>query len=262
MSDESDEKRESMAEGTLISHLLELRDRLMRAVICIALVFAPCAYYSNLLFTTLAHPLMKILPKGASMVSTNLMATFMTPIKLAILVALFISMPYVLFQIWGFIAPGLYKHEKRFAVPLLFSSVILFYSGAAFAYFLVFPVMFAFFTGTAPEGVVLMPDMTQFFDFVSVLIFSFGAAFEIPVATVLLVATGLVKISMLENNRRYVIVVISIIAAALTPPDALSMMMMATPMYLLYELGIIFCRILLKDKLAEQAKDDAENVSS
>jgi sec-independent protein translocase protein TatC len=262
MSDESDDKRESMAEGTLISHLLELRDRLMRAVICIALVFAPCAYYSNQLFTMLAHPLMKILPKGASMVSTNLMATFMTPIKLAILVALFISMPYVLFQIWGFVAPGLYKHEKRFAVPLLISSVVLFYSGAAFAYFLVFPVMFAFFTGTAPQGVVLMPDMTQFFDFVSVLIFSFGAAFEIPVATVLLVATGLVKISMLEDNRRYVIVVISIIAAALTPPDALSMMMMATPMYLLYELGIIFCRILLKDKLAEQAKEEAENVSS
>lgn len=258
MSDDSIDKRELMAEGTLISHLLELRDRLIRAVICVAIVFTPCAYYSNYLFTLLAKPLLRILPKGTSMVSTNLVATFMTPIKLAVLVALFISMPYVLYQIWAFIAPGLYKHEKRFAVPLLISSVFLFYCGAAFAYYFVFPVMFTFFTGTAPEGVVLMPDMTQFFDFVSVLIFSFGAAFEIPVATVLLVATGLVKISMLENNRRYVIVIISIIAAALTPPDAVSMMLMATPMYLLYELGIIFCRILLKDKISEQAKEEKE----
>ena len=132
MSDESGEKKESMAEGTLISHLLELRDGLIRAVICIALVFTPCAYYSNRLFTLLAQPLMRILPKGTSMVSTNLMATFMTPIKLALLVSLFISMPYVLYQVWGFIAPGLYKQEKRFAVPLLVSSVVLFYAGAAF----------------------------------------------------------------------------------------------------------------------------------
>jgi len=263
MSESAEDNNErSMAEGTLISHLLELRDRLIRAVVCLVVVFIPCAYYSNRLFTALAHPLMEKLPKGTSMVSTNLIAPFMTPIKLALLVALFISMPYILYQIWAFVAPGLYKHEKRFAVPLLFSSVVLFYCGAAFAYYFVFPVMFTFFTATTPVGVQLMPDMTQFLDFVSVLIFSFGAAFEIPVATVLLVATGLVKISMLTRNRGYVVIIISVIAAALTPPDAVSMMLMAAPMYLLYEMGIIFCRILLKDKLAEQAKEEAEAASS
>jgi len=259
--DQPDSKR-SMAEGTLISHLLELRDRLIRAVICLVIVFIPCAYYSNRLFMLLARPLMEKLPKGTSMVSTNLVAPFMTPIKLALLVALFVSMPYVLYQVWAFVAPGLYKHEKRFAVPLLVSSVILFYCGAAFAYYFVFPVMFSFFAATTPQGVQLLPDMTQFLDFVSVLIFSFGAAFEIPVATVLLVATGLVKISMLTSNRGYVVIGIAIIAAALTPPDAVSMMMMAAPMYLLYEMGIVFCRILLKDKLAEQAKEEAETASS
>lgn len=261
MSEESGDRKELMAEGTLISHLLELRDRLIRAVACIAVVFTPCAYYSNFLFTKLSQPLTDKLPKGASIVSTNLMGTFMTPIKLAFQVSLFISMPYVLYQIWSFVAPGLYKHEKKFAVPLLVSSVILFYCGAAFAYFFVFPVMFTFFTATAPQGVQLMPDMTQFLDFVSVLIFSFGAAFEIPIATVLLVWTGLVKYSKLKDNRGYVVIGIAIIAAALTPPDAVSMMMMAAPMYLLYELGIIFCRILLKEKLAEQAKEAAEEAS-
>jgi len=263
MSESAEDNNErSMAEGTLISHLLELRDRLIRAVVCLVVVFIPCAYYSNRLFTALAHPLMEKLPKGTSMVSTNLIAPFMTPIKLALLVALFISMPYILYQIWAFVAPGLYKHEKRFAVPLLFSSVVLFYCGAAFAYKLVFPVMFMFFTATTPEGVQLLPDMTQFLDFASLLIFSFGAAFEIPVATVLLVATGLVKFSMLTKNRGYVVIIIAIIAAALTPPDAASMIMMAAPMYLLYEMGIIFCRILLKDKLVEQAKEEAEDASS
>ncbi len=259
---ESDKPLGSMAEGTLISHLLELRDRLIRAVIFTTLVFIPCAYYSNKLFTMIARPLLNKLPKGTSMVSTSLIAPFMTPIKLSMLVALFISMPYVLYQVWAFIAPGLYKHEKRFAMPLMVSSVILFYCGAAFAFYFVFPVMFSFFANTTPEGVVLMPDITQFLDFVSVLIFSFGAAFEIPVATVLLVATGLVKMSTLQGNRGYVVIGISIIAAALTPPDAVSMMMMAAPMYLLYELGIIFCRILLKDKLAEMAKEETEAASS
>lgn len=263
MSDEAEGNgaRKSMAEGTLISHLLELRDRLIRAVVFIVIAFIPCAYYSNRLFTLLAQPLLEKLPKGTSMVSTSLIAPFMTPIKLAFLVAIFVSMPFVLYQLWAFIAPGLYKHEKRFAVPLLVSSVILFYCGAAFAFYFVFPVMFAFFTSTTPQGVVLMPDMTQFLDFVSLLVFAFGAAFEIPVATVLLVATGLVKMSMLKKNRGYVVIVISVVAAALTPPDAVSMMLMAAPMYLLYELGIIFCRILLKDKLALQAKEEAEEAS-
>lgn len=249
---------ENLAEGSLISHLLELRDRLLRAVIAVVVVFIPCAYYSNPLFTLVAKPLLDKLPAGTSMVSTSLTAPFLTPIKLALFISLFGAMPYVLYQIWAFIAPGLYKHEKRFAVPLLVSSIVLFYSGAAFAYFVVFPFMFAFLTTTTPQGVVLMADMSQYLDFISVLFFAFGVAFEVPVATVLLVATGLVKLRQLTSNRGYVLIGIFVIAAVLTPPDAISQCAMAVPMYLLYELGIIFCRLLLKDKLAQQAKEEAE----
>lgn len=254
----SEREGEHLAEGSLISHLLELRDRLLRAVIAVVIVFLPCAYYANDLFTLIAKPLLDKLPAGTSMVSTSLTAPFLTPIKLALFVALFGAMPYVLYQIWAFIAPGLYKQEKRFAVPLLVSSIILFYCGASFAYFVVFPFMFAFLTTTTPHGVVLMADMSQYLDFVSVLFFAFGVAFEVPVATVLLVATGLVKMRALSANRGYVLIGIFIVAAILTPPDAISQCAMAVPMYLLYEFGIIFCRILLKDKLAQQAREEAE----
>lgn len=252
------EPQENLAEGSLISHLLELRDRLLRAVIAVAVIFAPCAYFSNQLFTLVARPLLDKLPPGTSMVSTSLTAPFMAPLKLSILIALFIGMPYVLYQIWAFVSPGLYKHEKRFAVPLLVSSIVLFYCGAAFAYFIVFPLMFAFLTSTTPEGVVLMADMSEYLDFVSMLFFAFGAAFEIPIATVLLVWTGLVKLSTLTGNRGYVLIGIFVIAAILTPPDAVSQCFMAVPMYLLYELGIIFSRILLKEKIAEQVKEAQE----
>jgi sec-independent protein translocase protein TatC len=249
---------ESLAEGSLISHLLELRDRLLRAVIVVLVIFLPCAYFSQDLFTLIAHPLLAKLPNGSSMVSTSLTAPVMAPLKLGVLIALFIGMPYVLYQIWAFVSPGLYRHEKRFAVPLLLSSIVLFYGGAAFAFFIVFPLMFAFLTNYMPVGVVLMPDMTVYLDFVAMLIFAFGAAFEIPIATVLLVWTGLVKIKHLTENRGYVLIGIFVIAAILTPPDAVSQSFMAVPMYLLYELGIIFSRILLKDKLADQAKEEAE----
>lgn len=252
------EPQENLAEGSLISHLLELRDRLLRAVIAVAVIFAPCAYFSNQLFTLVARPLLDKLPPGTSMVSTSLTAPFMAPLKLSILIALFIGMPYVLYQIWAFVSPGLYKHEKRFAVPLLVSSIVLFYCGAAFAYFIVFPLMFTFLTSTTPEGVVLMADMSEYLDFVSMLFFAFGAAFEIPIATVLLVWTGLVKLSTLTGNRGYVLIGIFVIAAILTPPDAVSQCFMAVPMYLLYELGIIFSRILLKEKIAEQVKEAQE----
>jgi len=227
-------------------------------VVVVVVIFAPCAYYGNQLFTLIARPLLDKLPEGTSMVSISLTAPFVAPLKLALFVALFISMPYVLYQAWAFIAPGLYKHEKRFAMPLLLSSIVLFYAGAAFAYFVVFPLMFAFLTTTTPEGVKLMADMTQYLDFVSMLFFAFGVAFEIPVATVLLVSTGLVKLRVLTENRGYVLIGIFIIAAILTPPDALSQCMMGVPMYLLYELGIIFCRVMLKDKLKKQAQEEKE----
>lgn len=253
---------ESLAEGSLISHLLELRDRLLRAVIVVCVLFVPCAYFQNDLFTLIAQPLIEKLPKGTSMISTSLTAPLMAPLKLAALVALFIGMPYVLFQLWAFVSPGLYKHEKRFAVPLIVSSILLFYCGAAFAYFAVFPVMFGFLTTALPSGIVMMPDMTLYMDFAAMLIFAFGASFEIPIATFLLVWTGLIKVRQLTQNRGYVLIAVFIIAAVLTPTtDPLSQTLMAGPMYLLYELGIIFSRMFLKEKIAEQEKEAAEEAA-
>jgi sec-independent protein translocase protein TatC len=257
----SDASKESLAEGTLISHLLELRDRLLRAVIAVAIVFLPCMYWQNDLFTMISQPLLDKLPKGTSMISTSLLAPVMAPLKLAALVALFLSMPYVLYQIWAFVSPGLYKHEKRFAIPLVVSSILLFYCGAAFAYFAVFPVMFGFLTTTAPTGIVVMPDMTQYMDFAAMMIFAFGASFEIPIATFLLVWVGIVKIKQLTESRGYVLIIVFIIAAILTPTtDPISQTLMAGPMYLLYELGIIFSRIFLKDKLKEREREEADQV--
>jgi sec-independent protein translocase protein TatC len=247
---------EQLVEGTLISHLIELRQRLLRSVIAIGIAFVPCAIYANDLFTLVATPLIQKMPQGASLIATSLVAPFMAPFKLALFVALFVAMPYVLYQVWAFVAPGLYKREKRFAVPLVVSSIVLFYGGLAFAYFVVFPLMFAFLTTTAPTGVQVMTDMTNYLDFVLLLFFAFGIAFEVPVAVVLLAATGLVRIETMTKNRGYVILGIFIIAAFLTPPDALSQTFMAGPMYLLYELGIVLSRILLKEKLAQQRSEE------
>ena len=252
MSDDS----EQLAEGTLISHLIELRQRLLKAVVAVSVVFIPCAIYANDLFTLVATPLLEKMPQGAQMIATSLVAPFMAPFKLALFVALFAAMPYVLYQAWAFVAPGLYKREKRFAVPLVVSSIVLFYAGVAFAYFVVFPLMFAFLTTTAPTGVQMMTDMASYLDFVLLLFFAFGIAFEVPVAVVLLAATGLVKIETMTKNRGYVILGIFIVAAFLTPPDALSQTFMAGPMYLLYELGIILSRVLLKEKLAQQRSEE------
>lgn len=261
MSDPGDE-RESLAEGSLISHLVELRDRLLRAVIAVFVLFIPCAFYSDRLFTLVALPLMEKMPQGTSMIATSIIAPFMAPLKLALLAALFLAMPYVLYQTWAFIAPGLYRHEKRFAIPLMLSSIVLFYAGVAFAYFVVFPLMFAFLTGTAPQGVQVMTDMSNYLDFVLLLFFAFGIAFEIPIATVLLAATGLVRVETMTKNRGYVILGIFIIAAFLTPPDALSQSFMAVPMYVLYELGIVMSRILLKNKQARESEDEKRMADS
>jgi sec-independent protein translocase protein TatC len=253
---------EQLAEGTLISHLIELRQRLLKAVIAIGIAFVPCAIYANDLFTLVAMPLIEKMPQGASMIATSLVAPFMAPFKLALFVALFAVMPYVLYQAWAFVAPGLYKREKRFAVPLVVSSIVLFYGGVAFAYFVVFPLMFAFLTTTAPTGIQVMTDMANYLDFVLLLFFAFGIAFEVPVAVVLLAATGLVRIETMTKNRGYVILGIFIIAAFLTPPDALSQTFMAGPMYLLYEIGIVLSRILLKQKLAQQSSEEQSASSS
>jgi sec-independent protein translocase protein TatC len=251
MSEPADE-RETLAEGSLISHLMELRDRLLRAVIAVFIMFIPCAFFSDELFTLIALPLLEKMPQGTSMIATSVVAPFMAPLKLALLAGLFLAMPYVLYQAWAFVAPGLYRHEKRFAVPLVLSSIVLFYGGVAFAYFVVFPLMFAFLTGAAPHGVQVMTDMSNYLDFVLLLFFAFGIAFEIPIATVLLAATGLVKIETMTKNRGYVVLGIFIIAAFLTPPDALSQSFMAVPMYILYEAGIVMSRVLLKNRLVRR----------
>lgn len=252
----SGEEREYLAEGSLISHLVELRDRLLRAVVSVAVLFIPCAMFADELFTYVAMPLIEKMPQGTSMIATSVVAPFMAPLKLALLVALFLAMPVVLYQAWAFVAPGLYRREKRFAVPLLVSSIVLFYAGVAFAYYVVFPLMFSFLTGTAPIGVQVMTDMSNYLDLVLLLFFAFGAAFEIPVATVLLAATGLVRVETMAKNRGYVLLGIFIVSAFLTPPDALSQTFMAIPMYLLYEIGILMSRILLKEREEEKAIGD------
>jgi len=256
MSDEERSAEERLAEGTLISHLVELRQRLLKCVIAIAIAFAPCAWFANDLFTIIATPLISKMPVGSSMIATSLISPFMAPLKLSLFVALFIAMPYVLYQVWAFVAPGLYKREKRFAIPLVVSSIVLFYAGVAFAYFVVFPLMFAFLTTTAPTGVQVMTDITNYLDFVLLLFFAFGIAFEMPVATVLLAATGLVRLETMTKNRGYVILGIFVIAAFLTPPDALSQTAMALPMWFLYEIGIVLSRIMLREKLAQQRREE------
>lgn len=249
---------EPLQEGTLISHLLELRTRLMRALIAVLVLFIPCAIYDDELFTLVATPLLDKMPQGAQMISTSLVAPFMAPLKLALLAALFLGMPFVLYQVWAFVSPGLYRHEKRFAIPLLISSIVLFYSGAAFAYFVVFPLMFAFLTTAGPTSVTIMTDITNYLDFVLLLFFAFGAAFEIPVATVLLAWTGLVRVETMVKNRGYVLLGIFVVAAFLTPPDAISQCFMAVPMYLLYEAGIVMTRVLLRDKQGARQQEEAD----
>jgi sec-independent protein translocase protein TatC len=250
------EEPEKLVEGTLISHLLELRDRLIRAIIAVAVAFLPCMFYSNQIFTFVATPLKEKLPKGTQLIATTVMSPFTTPFKLSLFVAVFLAMPVIIYQLWAFVAPGLYRHEKRFAVPLLISSIVLFYTGVVFAYFFVFPVMFQFFAATTPHGVAMMTDISAYLDFVLTMFLAFGAAFEVPVAVVLLVLTGVVKLEKLKENRGYVLIGIFIVAALLTPPDAVSQCIMAIPMYLLYEGGLLMARVL--SKMRRETSDSKE----
>jgi sec-independent protein translocase protein TatC len=252
----SSDEQEQLAEGSLISHLVELRERLMRAVVAVIILFIPCAIFQDQLFTLVATPLIQRMPQGTSMIATSPVAPVLVPLKLAFMSAVFIAMPYVLYQAWAFVAPGLYKREKRFAVPLVVSSIVLFYAGIAFAHFVVFPLMFGFLTSTTPQGVQMMTDMGNYLDFVLLLFFAFGVAFEIPVATVLLASTGLVRIEAMAKNRGYVLLGIFVVAAFLTPPDAISQSFMAVPMYLLYEAGIVLSRIMLRGRAGNKAASE------
>lgn len=250
MSGESE--KEQLAEGTLISHLLELRDRLMRCLIAVAICAAPCLYFQNDIYDFVAKPIQAQMPVGSKLIATGIVSPFMAPFKLACVVALLIAIPYVLWQLWGFVAPGLYKHEKKFAIPLVVSSVVLFYIGVAFAYEFVFPVIFKYFIENAPKSTQVLPDITQYLDFVITMSLCFGVAFEVPVAVVLLVITGIISVEKLKEARGYVLIGIFIIAAILTPPDAVSQCIMAIPMYLLYEGGMLMARILMKMRLEQQ----------
>lgn len=252
------EESEKLAEGTLISHLLELRDRTLRALAAVLIVFVPCAIFSDEIFTIAAQPLIDKLPVGASLIATSVTSTFTTPFKLAFFVALFIAIPYVLYQVWAFVAPGLYRNEKRFAFPLLLSSILLFYAGVVFAYFAVFPVMFEFFAATTPQGVMMMTDINEYMNFCLTMFLCFGIAFEMPIAVVLLVMTGMVSVEKLARARGYVVIGIFVIAAFLTPPDAISQSIMAIPMYLLYEFGLVMARLVKRSRAAAESAEEAE----
>lgn len=230
---------------TLLDHLVELRGRLLRVVLVVLLVFAALVPFAAELFSFVAGPLLARLPAGSSMIATEVASPFLTPFKLALVTALFISMPLVLYQAWAFVAPGLYVQEKRFAVPLVVSSVFLFFAGVAFAFWVVFPLVFAFFTAAAPAGVTVMTDIGRYLDFVLTLFFAFGLAFQVPVATLLLVRAGYTTPVRLAEKRPYVLVGAFVAGMLLTPPDVISQTLLAVPMYLLFEAGIALARWLV-----------------
>jgi sec-independent protein translocase protein TatC len=231
-------------EQSFLSHLIELRERLLKAVAAVLLILLALIPFANKLYGYLALPLIKHLPQGGTMIATEIASPFLTPIKLAFFVSLILAMPVILYQLWAFVAPGLYRHEKRLAVPILFSAMALFYVGCAFAYFLVLPAVFAFMTSVAPAGVAVMPDIGRYLDFVLVLFLAFGLCFEVPVVLIILVALGVVTPTQLAKSRSYAIVGAFVVAAVLTPPDVFSQMMLALPMIVLYELGIFAARII------------------
>ena len=238
--------RQDDREQSFVSHLVELRARLLKAVAAVLLVLVALLPFANKLYGWLALPLIAHLPHGGTMIATEVASPFLTPLKLAFFVALFIAIPFVLYQLWAFVAPGLYRNERRLAVPILVSSVALFYLGCAFAYFLVLPAVFTFMTHVAPAGVAVMPDISHYLSFVLALFLAFGLCFELPVVLVILVALGVVTPAQLAGSRRYAIVGSFVVAAVLTPPDVLSQTMLAVPMIVLYEVGIVGARMLTK----------------
>ena len=262
-------KRDKSAEDTkpgveqelpFLSHLVELRDRLIRIVIVISLLTLGLMTVAGDLYYYFSLPIQKYLPEGSSMLATGVVSPVFTPFKLALIAAFFLTMPYTLYHAWAFIAPGLYKHEKRLAFPLLLSSIILFYLGMAFAYYVVFPLVFQFTSGFVPEGVDYRPDIASYLDFAIKLFFAFGLAFEVPIATILLVLAGLTTPESLTAKRPYIIVGAFVLGMLLTPPDIISQTLLALPMWILFEAGVIFSRVLMRrreqDKAERELSDD------
>ncbi|WP_020647771.1 twin-arginine translocase subunit TatC [Solimonas variicoloris] len=253
------EEQPSGGEQPLMSHLLELRSRLLRIVLGVLAIFVPLSFFAKQLYSLFAHPLLALMPPGSSMIATEVASPFFTPIKLAAVVAFVAAMPWVLWQVWAFVAPGLYKSEKRLVAPLMMSSTLLFYSGVAFAYFLVLPTVFHFMVNVAPDGVAVMTDISKYLDFVLTIFVAFGFAFETPVALVLLVKTGFVTPKQLAGNREYVLVGAFVVGAIFTPPDVISQIMLAVPVYLLYEVGIIAARIMVPGSAEVDAQREQQN---
>lgn len=245
-------------ENSLISHLIELRTRILRALLSVMLVFLCLAYFANDLYQLLAEPLLNTLPENSSMIATDVASPFFAPFKLTLVLSFFIAIPFVLYQVWGFVAPGLYRNEKKLVAPLLLSSTLLFYAGMAFAYFVVFPIAFAFFTSVAPEGVTVATDINSYLNFVLKLFFAFGMSFEIPVAIVLLCWTGITDADSLRQKRPYVVVAAFIVGMLLTPPDVISQTLLAVPMWILFEFGVIVGGMYSK-KDDEDTDDDTSD---
>jgi len=247
------EHPESDKEQSFLAHLVELRGRLIRSCFSILIVLICLLPFARKLYHALAAPLMDKLPEQSSMIAIDVASPFLTPFKLTLLVSVMVAMPYILFQLWAFVAPALFKHEKRLARPLLFSSIALFYLGCAFAYFVVFPLVFGFLTRIAPEGVEVMTDISKYLDFVTTLFLAFGITFEVPIATIILVAAGITTPEKLASVRAYVVVGAFALGMLLTPPDVISQTLLAIPMWFLYEIGILFSRILLSREESDQA---------
>jgi sec-independent protein translocase protein TatC len=253
-------------EQPFMMHLVELRNRWLRMILGVLLVFAVLFPFTNHLYSWLAKPLLERLPSGATMIATEVASPFLTPFKFVFVLAIALSMPYMLHQFWRFIAPGLYRREKRIAIPLLISSIVLFYSGIAFAYFVVFPLAFGFLVSSAPQGVTVMTDISKYLDFTLTIFFAFGLAFEVPVAIILMVWAGITTPAALAAKRSYVVIAVFVIGAVLTPPDVISQTLLAVPMWLLFELGLFFSRVLvLRDDTEEEpessdaVKEENEN---
>ena len=243
-------------ELSFIEHLVELRSRLLKACGAVLVILVFLLPFARKLYAVLAEPLTAVLPEGSSMIAIDVASPFLTPFKLALLLSLILAIPFVLYQVWAFVAPALYREEKRLARPLLYTSVFLFYAGCAFAYFVVFPLVFGFFTRVAPEGVTVMTDISKYLDFVITLFLAFGLAFEVPIATIILVATGVTTVDKLKKMRAYVVVGAFAMGMLLTPPDVISQTLLALPMWALFEVGLILSRFLLPHRVSPDADEE------
>lgn len=238
-------------EQPLIAHLVELRNRLLRSILLVLVLFLSLFYFANDLYLIMVEPLSRLLPSTENMIATSVTSPFLVPFKMTLVLSVMIAIPYILHQIWAFISPGLYRHEKRFGIPLLISSILLFYSGVAFAYFVVLPLVFAFFTATGPAGISFLPDISNILNFILKLFFAFGVTFEIPIATFLMVSSGITTVEALSKKRPYVFIGCFVVGMLITPPDIFSQTILAVPMYLLFEFGILFSRLVKKKEPAE-----------